>query len=193
MKKSVNDIALSFISSAQENLEYLKNPLSMFDTQRMTAGAKINKISSSLVDSQRMLVELMHSTQKSLMEQKDVTMAELTTQQLLGIINHQEAQPDPIDEEDESDGRGDNEESEEDLDELSQASRTVKEVQQMIDADSKSYKEVFDNIQLQLKQYLKKLQKKMAILQWTKKIDKEKEENPLASQIQQEIEKIKEQ
>ena len=160
MKKSVNDLALSFINTAQENLEYLKNPLTMFDTQKLTAGAKMNKISSSLADSQRMLVNLMQSTQKSLMESKDVTMNELTTQQLLGIINYQDTHPDPINEENESEGQDDfpqDEDSDIELDELGQASHTVKEVQRMIEADTTSYQEVFENIQLQLKTYLKKI------------------------------------
>lgn len=120
----------------------------------------MNKISSSLADSQRMLVDLMQSTQKSLMESKDVTMNELTTQQLLGIINYQDTHPDPINEENESEGHDDfpqDEDSDVELDELGQASRTVKEVHQMIEADTNSYQEVFENIQLQLKTYLKKI------------------------------------
>ena len=43
-KKSVNDLALSFISSAQDNLEYLKNPLSMFDQNNLTAGLKNERV-----------------------------------------------------------------------------------------------------------------------------------------------------
>jgi hypothetical protein len=31
MKRSISDVALSFITRAQDNLEYLKNPLSMLD------------------------------------------------------------------------------------------------------------------------------------------------------------------
>ena len=31
MKRSISDLALSFITRAQDNLEYLKNPLSMLD------------------------------------------------------------------------------------------------------------------------------------------------------------------
>ena len=39
MKRSISDVSLGFISKAQENLEYLKNPLSMLD-QATGKGAK---------------------------------------------------------------------------------------------------------------------------------------------------------
>ena len=51
-KKSVNDLALTFISSAQDNLEYLKNPLSMFEHQNLTAGPKKDRAILALGDSQ---------------------------------------------------------------------------------------------------------------------------------------------
>lgn len=31
VKKAINDISLNFITRAQDNLEYIKNPLSMLD------------------------------------------------------------------------------------------------------------------------------------------------------------------
>ena len=33
MRRSVNDLSLNFINKAQDNLEYLKNPLSMLDQE----------------------------------------------------------------------------------------------------------------------------------------------------------------
>ena len=36
MRRSINDLSLSFINKAQENLEYVKNPLSMLDQDQST-------------------------------------------------------------------------------------------------------------------------------------------------------------
>ena len=84
VKKAINDISLNFITRAQDNLEYIKNPLSMLD-QTQSAFRNFDQLADSK--------EFKSEWTQMFADSKNASMTEFTTHQLLKIINYQESTP----------------------------------------------------------------------------------------------------
>ena len=139
-------MALSLITKAQDNLDYIKNPLNMIDHQFPAKDSDFmdtNQLLSGMM-SQNFTSDQMSMLLKSGMQQEELLQANVT-------------------------GRSTQKFKESADQHLNGAEKQILDMRNAIENDIKAYLEIMNNIQGQLRSQIKKMQKKMAILQWTKK------------------------
>lgn len=136
-------MALSLITKAQDNLDYIKNPLNMIDHQfpaKESDFMDTNQLLSGMM-SQHFNSDQMSMLLKSGMQQEELLHANVTGRSQKSATDQH------------SNG----------------AEKQILDMRNAIENDIKAYLEIMNNIQGQLRSQIKKMQKKMAILQWTKK------------------------